>query len=186
MKVKNTLCLSLVLGTCLFVRPSFSAETVAENDKVAQSKPQSVSKIAWNWFQFGGGAMFDSDGAYSGVTGLNWNPTLKLDPTWRLKLSFGGLVGNLGTGSPFLIGESVLSLIYVTKSPFWFEAGGGYQYWEGRRDFHFQARGGIGYRLWGEAKRLLEDVHTLHLSYSLSPQQLISVHQIMASFIFRI
>lgn len=186
MKVKNTLCLFVVLATCSFVFPSFSAETVSEDAEISKAKTQTTSKIAWNWFQFGGGAMFDSDGAYSGVTGLNWNPTLKLNPIWRLKLSLGGLVGNLGTGSPFLIGESILSVLYVTKTPFWFEVGGGYQYWDGRRDFHPQVRGGIGYRLWGEAKGLLEDVHTLHLSYSLSPQQLISVHQIMASFIFRI
>jgi len=130
--------------------------------------------------------MFDSEGGLGGITGINWTPTFGLSSKWRLKTSIGGLLGNVGTGAGFFMGEGVLSLIYVTNSPYWFEGGGGYQYWSGRRNWHPQLRAGMGMRLAGDLKHISESLHTLYFSYTHAPLDLITVHQMMFSLIFRI
>jgi hypothetical protein len=149
-----------------------ASETQVTEQKV-NSTPQPARTLILNWFQVGAGAMIDSDGGFSGASGFSWIPTYRFNSAWRMKLSLGGMMSNLGTNRSFFLGDGALSVVYTEARPFTFEVGGGYQYWEGRRNFHPLLRAGFGYRLIGEPSL----IHAINLYYSKVFTPVVTNHQ---------
>lgn len=147
----------------------------------AKAKSRPGPTLITNWFQVSGGAMFDSSGGFSGASGVSWIPTYWLNPQWRLQLSLGAMLGNLGAASSFFMGDSALTVVYTEAQPLTLEAGGGVQYWDGRRNFHPMVRGGIGFRFRG--KGLL--IHALKVYYSNVFTPFENTHQVFGAISVR-
>ena len=162
--------------------PGFSEDSSPSGSNPSSSTSVKKSLVA-NWFQVTGGAIFDSDGGFSGVTGLSWIPTLLLSGNWRLRVSLGAMLANLGAGNGFFVGDGNLMLLYTEAKPLTLEVGGGGQYWDGRRNFHPQVRAGLGYRLPSSGLGFL---HAVHLYYTHIFTPVVTSHQVMAGFSIRL
>jgi len=161
-----------VITTCFFVLASS-----AWGRNLASRRPTLIT----NWFQVSGGAMFDSAGGFAGTSGVSWLPTYWLNPQWRLQLSLGAMLGNLGSSSSFFLGDSALTVVYTEAQPLTLEAGGGVQYWDGRRNFHPMIRGGIGYRFRGQGLM----IHALKVYYSNVFTPFENTHQVFGAITVR-
>jgi hypothetical protein len=170
----------IFLSVLLFVGASLMAVEAQSTEQ--KLKPQTPRKnLLLNWFQVGGGVLMDSDGGFSGATGISWIPTYRFNSAWRMKLSLGAMMGNVGTSGGFLMGDAVLSAIYTEAKPLTLELGGGFQYWDGRRNFHPLFRAGIGYRFTGDPSM----VHAINFYYSNVFTPLVTSHQIVGAVSFR-
>jgi hypothetical protein len=170
-----------VFWVLLLLGATSLSATEAQVTEQNTNLPKSGRTFILNWFQVGGGTMIDSDGGFAGATGFSWIPTIRFNSNWRMKLTLGGMVSNLGTSKGFFMGDAVLSGIYTEVKPYTFELGGGYQYWDGRRNFHPLVRAGIGYRLSGKPSLM----HALNVYYSNVFTPKVTSHQFMAAVSIR-
>lgn len=165
----------------VFSLPNIAAES--GETTVRPNLPATIRRtFVANWFQLTGGAIFDSDGGFSGVTGASWIPTFILHNNWRIRASLGAMMANLGSSNSFFVGDGNLMLVFTEPRPITLEVGGGGQYWDGRRNFHPQFRAGVGYRL----PSSFEFLHSIHVYYTHIFTPVVSSQQVMAGFSIRL
>jgi len=68
----------ILVLTVALSSPGLSEESSSPSDSKPSSSASVSKSFVGNWFQLTGGAIFDSDGGFSGVTGVSWIPTLLL------------------------------------------------------------------------------------------------------------
>jgi hypothetical protein len=133
------------------------------------------SSFRWNLIQAGGGVLFDSEGGNAGAIALIWNPNYRLTSNFSLKAYAGGMLSNLFAGNSFGVGDLALNLKCCLGESLWGEAGGGLQYWTGKRhrNIYPQAKAALGYNFF-------------QVTYSSVFDSLLTTHQVMGSVLIKL